>query len=627
MGIVELSYRAEEHSAEANSLLRALGCYYPVYGEDHPGRLKIRLKLIPGDRAGYSICRSGDIVEVRATTLAAGARGIGSLLSGVVEEESDSEFRTFGILLDSCRNFVFNVDYLKRYLAVLALQGCNMVLIYTKDTYELPGEPYFGYLRGRYTLSEFQELDEFASYLGIEMVGSLQGLGHLEPVLRWPVYGKISDTSSVLLTTEDGSYALIRKMLEFYSHAFRSRRIHLGMDEAHDLGRGRYLDLNGYRNGFAIFNDHLTRVMSLCRDYGFKPMIWSDMYFRMGSRSMDYYDPESSIPAEVARAIPSGVQLVYWDYYHEEESFYAEWLRRHYELGSKPVMASGLWTWRTLWYDHEKTCATVEPCLSACRKLGVDEIIFTLWGDDGGFCDWGSALAGVVYAGNRLYRGGKLSESLRFAASAGGNYDLHLELGRMGSQGDGALSCYAPGVLWDDPLLQIYYKEMLGEKGETYWSGMQQEWERLESELIKELSAHNFEPGVCGDLHHAQNLLKVLRGKLRVMDLGHKFALSTGAERIDIGNELKSLLPGLVEDFAVLEESFRRNWYARGKSYGFEVMQIRLAGQRARLCELRRRVDGVLRGELESIPELEDIASGGGFVHQYKFLATASVYL
>ena len=182
-------------------------------------------------------------------------------------------------------------------------------------------------------------------------------------------------------------------------------------------------------------------------------------------------------------------------------------------------------------------------------------------------------------------------------------------------------------MLWDDPLLQIYYKEMLGEKGETYWSGVQQEWERLESELTKELSAHNFEPGVCGDLHHAQNLLKVLRGKLRVMDLGHKFALSTGAERIDIGNELKSLLPGLVEDFAVLEESFRRNWYARGKSYGFEVMQIRLAGQRARLCELRRRVDGVLRGELESIPELEDIASGGGFVHQYKFLATASVYL
>ena len=214
MGIVELSYRAEEHSAEANSLLRALGCYYPVYGEDHPGRLKIRLKLIPGDRAGYSICRSGDIVEIRATTLAAGARGIGSLLSGVEEEESDSDFRTFGILLDSCRNFVFNVDYLKRYLAVLALQGCNMVLIYTKDTYELPGEPYFGYLRGRYTLSEFQELDEFASYLGIEMVGSLQGLGHLEPVLRWPVYGKISDTSSVLLTTEEGSYALIRKMLE-----------------------------------------------------------------------------------------------------------------------------------------------------------------------------------------------------------------------------------------------------------------------------------------------------------------------------------------------------------------------------------------------------------------------------
>lgn len=626
MSCVELCYLPEEHSAEANGLLSALGAYYPVHAGYCRNGVKFRLKLQSGDGAGYRICRSGDEFEICASTVAAGARGVGALLSGGEEEESESDFRTFGILLDSCRNFVFKVEYLKRYLAALALQGCNMALIYTKDTYELPGEPYFGYLRGRYTLSEFQELDEFASNLGIEMVGSLQSLGHLEPVLRWPAYGGISDTPSVLLTTEAGSYDLIGKMLDFYSRAFRSRRIHLGMDEAHDLGRGRYLDLNGYRNGFAIFNDHLSRVMDMCAGYGFEPMIWSDMYFRMGSRSMDYYDPESSIPPEVERAIPRGVQLVYWDYYHEEESFYAEWLRRHYELGSKPVMASGLWTWRTLWYDHEKTRATVEPCLSACRKLGVDEIIFTLWGDDGGFCDWGSALAGVVYAGNRLYRGGRVSESLRFEAAVGGNYDLHIELGMMGSQG-GGLSCYAPGVLWDDPLLQIYFKEMLSCGGMDYWNKMLAQWSSLASDLSKELSVHPFTSGVGGDLLHAEKLLKVLRGKLRVMVLARKFGQASRVEQSELGEELRRQIPSVVEDFVDLEESFRRNWYLRGKSYGFEVMQIRLAGQRARLGELLRRVEEVLRGETESIPELLETASGSGFVHQYKFLATASVYL
>lgn len=625
MFAVKLSYDPEEHTVAENRLLRALGISYPLYIGGGADCVRLRLKVVGGERRGYTISRTGEkSYEVAAGDLSSGARGIGVLLSGGGEESAWTDFKTFGILLDSSRNFVFNVDYLKRYLAVLALQGCNMVLIYTKDTYELPGEPYFGYLRGRYTLSEFQELDEFASYLGIEMVGSLQGLGHLEPVLRWPIYGKISDTSSVLLTTEDGSYVLIRKMLEFYSHAFRSRRIHLGMDEAHDLGRGRYLDLNGYRNGFAIFNDHLTRVMSMCCDYGFKPMIWSDMYFRMGSRSMDYYDPESSIPLEVARAIPSGVQLVYWDYYHEEESFYAEWLRRHYELGSKPVMASGLWTWRTLWYDHEETRATVEPCLSACRSNGVDEIIFALWGDDGGFCDWGSALAGVVYAGGCLYRGGILGDAQRFAGTVGGDYELHLELGRMGSQ-HGELSCYAPGVLWDDPLLQIYFKEMLVLRGAEYWRRMLGEWDSLYEHLRECLGHEPYKAGVGGDLEHGLKLLNALRLKLRVMQLSREFILSGGAE-IPVSG-LCGLLSEAVEAFDELKESFRALWYSRGKSNGFEVMQIRLAGQKERLMELSRRLQEVSRGDAATIPELLELGSGGGIVHQYKFLATASVYL
>ena len=59
-----------------------------------------------------------------------------------------------------------------------------MAMLYTEETYELPGEPHFGYLRGRYTADELREIDRVADRLGIEMIGCIQTLGHLGHLLR-----------------------------------------------------------------------------------------------------------------------------------------------------------------------------------------------------------------------------------------------------------------------------------------------------------------------------------------------------------------------------------------------------------------------------------------------------------
>lgn len=59
----------------------------------------------------------------------------------------------------------------------------------------------------------------------------------------------------------------------------RSRRIHIGMDEAHRLGLGSYLARHGYRGRFQVMNEHLSRVLEISRRHDLRPMIWSDMYF------------------------------------------------------------------------------------------------------------------------------------------------------------------------------------------------------------------------------------------------------------------------------------------------------------------------------------------------------------
>ena len=58
------------------------------------------------------------------------------------------------VMLDCSRNAVLNVDALKKYIDILVKFGYSRVMLYTEDTYEIEGEPYFGYLRGRYSKKE-----------------------------------------------------------------------------------------------------------------------------------------------------------------------------------------------------------------------------------------------------------------------------------------------------------------------------------------------------------------------------------------------------------------------------------------------------------------------------------------
>ena len=69
-------------------------------------------------------------------------------------------FDTFGVMIDMSRNAVMSIDGLKRFLPLLKKMGYNCVMLYTEDTYEVDGEHYFGYMRGRYLKAEMKEIDE-----------------------------------------------------------------------------------------------------------------------------------------------------------------------------------------------------------------------------------------------------------------------------------------------------------------------------------------------------------------------------------------------------------------------------------------------------------------------------------
>ena len=83
----------------------------------------------------------------------------------------------------------------------------------------------------------------------------------------------------------------------------------------------------------------------------------------------------------------------------------------------------------------------------------------------------------------------------------------------------------------------------------------------------------------------------------------------------------------MIKAVSAFEKSYRQLWYARNKTFGYEVMQIRLAGQAARWRELDLRLKELAGGKNSTIPELEEKTVANVRVkRQYHFLATASVY-
>lgn len=542
-------------------------------------------------------------------------RGLGYIIANPEAAAAEScPFGKRGLMYDMSRNAVFTLDTIKETIRQMALSGFNRLMLYTEDTYRLDGEDYFGYLRGAYSKEELQAIDEYAALFGIEVTGCIQTLGHLEQILAWPAYAEIKDTQTVLCIDEPKSYALIEKMILRMKEGFSSKQIHIGMDEAHGFGTGRFLEKYGLQDFFDVITRHLNRVCDICRKHGLQPMIWSDMFFRIGSESHDYYDLASNIPDYARKQIPKDVTLVYWDYYHEDKAVYDTMLDKHRDMSTDVAMASGIWSWLRFWYDHKKTMATVRPCLESCREKGIGDVFFTMWGDDGAYCDYDSVQSGVFLAGNEMFGAAKEGAHERFTAL----FDADLEAKLAASDISGIEGGEASALLWDDPLLGKYWNCITVQKGQDFAS----EWIHWYEDLGRTLEPCRHDRKM-GDNDYIAELAGILKEKWSLrQDLVELYRRGERQGATALAQRARALAEKLEE----LELRFSENWLRRHKPFGLETMQIRFAGLAARYREMERRLTKWGAGELERIEELDEPVPANPAVprHNYRILSVGS---
>lgn len=516
-----------------------------------------------------------------------------------LKKDISCAFEHLGVMLDCSRNAVPNVEFLKKYILNLAIMGFNELQLYTEDTYEVSGEPLFGYMRGRYSARELQEIVAYAAQFDMEVVPCIQTLAHLNQLFRWKKYDRVRDIDDILMAGEEQTYALIDNMFSALENAFTSRRVHIGMDEAHHLGRGKYLDKNGYEKTSDIILKHLGKVAEIAEKHGFKPMMWSDMFMRPLNGGA-YYAGEATahIPPETIAKVPENVSLVYWDYYRDDIKDYDIMFDRHAEFtANETVFAGGAWRWTGFAPKNAVSCKRTSLAVESAVRHGIKSFFLTMWGDDGAECSWNAVLPALSYTADLAY--GDKEHDECFVALTGLGFGDFCALDMPDVNG----YCPSKVQLYNDCFSGVF--DPVIEYGEA---ARYKEIAAKLRRLSRIPSAYQYVFDSEAKLAAVLEIKSVL-GK-RTRELYTK--LKTGDEQSVVATkkELKKLIAkGYKPLLKLLEsfyEAFRTQWYRENKPAGFEIQDIRLGGLIRRVEHCKKDLEKLLKGTVAVLPELEE---------------------
>lgn len=490
-------------------------------------------------------------------------------------------FRRLGTMLDCSRDAVLTVESVKKWIDLTADLGYNTVMLYTEDTYEVNNQPYFGYLRGRYTKEELREMDAYAASKNMEMIPCIQTLAHLKELFRWPAYFDIQDIDDILLVGNEKTYRLIDDMFATLAECFRGRIVNIGMDEAHHLGRGQYEDINGAEPRADILIKHLKKVAEIAAKYGFELIMWGDMLFRIFGGG-NYYQ-SSDIPQQVKDTIPENVNLIYWDYYSTEKSHYDKLIKAHSAVKSDIWFAGGLWDWNTFTPMNGYSVETATAAITACRENGVQDVFFTMWGDDGAECSDFAQLPSLYYVSRLAY--GETDEKkikAEFEKKFGIPFDDYLAMDPVGED---------KHMLYNDYFLGVFDAEEIPQHPEEY----QKRADVLKKYVSRELDGQAF--------NMAYTLFEVLASKATI---GKRTRDAYKANDRKVLENLVTEYGDLVGKIETFHKAFREQWMKENKPHGFQVHDIRIGGLLLRTKSCQDRLKDYLSGKIDSIPELEE---------------------
>jgi hexosaminidase len=286
-----------------------------------------------------------------------------------------------GLLIDISRGKVPTLETLEQIVDLMVQLKLNMLMLYTEHTFEFRRHPLISKGASPMNAAELRKLDRYAAERHIELVPTLQSLGHMHHLLNISRYRHLaeSDRRWSVSPALEGTYKLLEELYSEYIGNFRSSWFNANCDEPVDLGKGRSKARADKEGRGAVFRAHLERVEALAKKFGSKTMVWGDVV----------HEHPEQIPL-----LSRELMLLDWWYEADHDFRRVRVFKKH----RIPFMVcAGTASWNTLFPRGDNAIANIKGHADAGKKYGADGFINTDWGDNGAYNLFGNSLYGIAW--------------------------------------------------------------------------------------------------------------------------------------------------------------------------------------------------------------------------------------
>ncbi len=380
---------------------------------DGVGRGNVVIRRDPTVKAaeGYRLEVQKNGVAVGASTDAGAFYGIQTLRELVRAHgeklpccriDDAPDFARRGVYYDVARGKVPTVETMKAIIERLAHWKINEFQIYIKNTFTWAAHPDIGKGFSPYTPEDILAIQAHCRLHHVRFVPSMATLSHNELILQLPNYMHLAEKpghggwegGTMLCPTDPKAFRLTEDLYREFVPLFEADDMNCCCDEPWELGQGRSKRTADRIGRGRVYLNYLLKLHKLCGKLGKRMNIWGDIVLKY---------------PELIPEFPKDVVMLNWDY--AARGTLMRRTREFVEAGLPAMVCPGTSGWQRHGTDLPNAMANVTNFVRTGRRLRVEGVLNTDWGDFGHRNPLGVSLHGYAHGAARSWYGAGVDDA------------------------------------------------------------------------------------------------------------------------------------------------------------------------------------------------------------------------
>ena len=262
-----------------------------------------------------------------------------------------------------------NMDFVKKQIRIMSEYKLNGYCIYAENIFQSQKYPQINMRGATVTPSEVEELVAYGRRYHVEVVPQQECLGHMHYTLREGGFDDIAERprGQVVSPAVERTYTFLNDYLSEILPHFESPFVHVGCDEAFELGMGRSRKMVEELGLDATFFRHMQRMASLPALKEKRILFWGDV-------------AENKADIDLS-SLPRNAIAVVWDYLARPN--YEYYLPQYARNGVPTFVAPGSFWGGRVFPEYDAHLVNIQHLVRDGKKYGTLGMMCCTWDDMG----------------------------------------------------------------------------------------------------------------------------------------------------------------------------------------------------------------------------------------------------